>query len=68
VREGNDLFAEQETDMDTQEAEITLLSDDELDAVAGGLEAKDIILLKWLNANFPSLMPSVFTQGTRNVC
>jgi len=54
--------------MDTQEAEITLLSDDELDAVAGGLEAKDIILLKWLNANFPSLMPSVFTQGTRNVC
>ena len=49
-------------------AEMDALSDAELDAVAGGLEAKDIILLKWLNANAPSLVPSVFKQGTRNVC
>jgi hypothetical protein len=61
-------FVEIDTLTDAEHAEMHALGDAELDAVAGGLEAKDIILLKWINANFPSLMPSVFTQGTRNVC
>jgi hypothetical protein len=53
----------------TEISTIKELSTEELDAVAGALEAKDIILLKWLNANFPSLVPSVFTHGsTRNIC
>jgi bacteriocin-like protein len=52
----------------TEVSTIKELSTEELDAVAGGLEAKDIILLKWINANFPSLMPSVFTHSTRNIC
>lgn len=61
-------FVEIDTVAGTGHAEIRALRDAELDAVAGGLEAKDIILLKWINANFPSMMPAVFTQGTRNIC
>jgi hypothetical protein len=52
----------------TEVSTIKELSTEELDAVAGALEAKDIILLKWLNANFPSLVPSVFKHSTRNIC
>jgi hypothetical protein len=44
------------------------LREAELDAVAGGLQAADIIILRWLNANFPSMVPAVFTHGTSNIC
>ena len=61
-------FVEIDTVTDAGHAEMHALGDAELDAVAGGLEAKDIILLRWINANFPSLMPSVFTHSTANIC
>jgi len=61
-------FAEIDTLTDAGRAEMRALSEAELDAVAGGMDAKDIIILKWVNANFPSLLPSIFTHGTRNVC
>jgi len=55
-------------DTHAERAAMHALSDAELDAVAGGLEAKDIIIINWVKANCPSLLPAVFTQGTRNVC
>jgi hypothetical protein len=49
-------------------AEMRVLSEAELNAVAGGLDAKNVLIINWVYKNFPSLLPAVFTQGTRNVC
>ena len=61
-------FARIDTLTDAGHAEMHALSNAELDAVAGGLDAKDIIIINYVMKNCPSLLPAVFTQGTRNVC
>jgi hypothetical protein len=53
---------------DAGHAQMHALSDAELDVVAGGWDARDIILLRWIRANSPSDLPAVFTHGTANIC
>ncbi len=55
-------FVEIDTLTDAGHAAMHALNDAELDAVAGGLDAGSIMILRWLYQHEPSLVPAVFTR------
>jgi hypothetical protein len=56
---GDGPLPKQGNDMNNEIHELNI---DKLEAVVGGLGTQDIILLRWLNQNFPELVPAVFKR------